>query len=180
MAITKQAALEALATARQSENKSAEYFSYTRLAPYLFVTGFLWLSADLGLRFVPVLRGWAWPAAVTLAIASYIALGFRNGRGEALAEVLTRWCLAVSFAAAAFLVLQPSGHEIHGIMGVATGAAFTALGLRYGSRLLLLGVAIAILSVVVHLTLGPGDNILVMGLVGGGGMMLGAWWLARI
>lgn len=180
MDITKENAAAALAAARQSESRSAELFSYVRLAPFLFVTGLLWLLADLALRFVPALRGWAWPAAIILALLSYVVLGIRNARGVAQHRILMGWMLSFVFAVAAFIVLQPGGHQIHGIMGVITGATFAALGFRHGSRLLLLGLAIGILSVVVHLTLGPGDNILVMGLVGGGGMMLGAWWLGRV
>lgn len=179
MAITRQEAIEALAAAKATEARSAELFSYARLAPFLFVTGFLWLFADLSLRFVPALSGWAWPAATGLALASYVALSLRYFREVEARKILTMWLLTVAFVIAALLVLQPGGHEFHGLMGVATGGIFAALGMRHGSRLLLLGLAIAILSVVVHLTLGPGDNILAMGLVGGGGMMLGALWLAR-
>lgn len=179
MAITKEDAAEALVWARQSEQRSFELFSYARLAPFLFITGLLWLFADLALRFVPALRGWAWPAAILVALITYVALSIRNAREVAQRKIILSWLLIIVFAIAAFLVLQPGGHQIHGIMGVITGATFAALGLRHGPRLLLLGLAIGILSVFVHFTFGPGDNILIMGLVGGGGMMLGAWWLRR-
>lgn len=179
MAITQNEAREALAAADRVASKSAQLYSYLHLAPFLFITGFLWLPADLLLLLVPALRGWAWPGAVVLGLCLYVAFSLKTVRDVPARKVLQWWCLAIVAAVAAFMVLEPSGHEIHGGLGVLSGVTFAALGLRHGPRLLILGAAILLTSVVVHLTLGPGQNLLFMGLFGGGGMMLGAAWLAR-
>jgi hypothetical protein len=185
MILDKVDAEESLNAIRESQSRSASLYAYSHLSPYLLVAGILWLSADLSLRFGPrVVQLWAWPAAVVLAVPLFLGLAIVQSRrrpgDERFWRGLGGWVLSVTFLIGAFAIISPTGHEMHGLMGLVTGFAFSLIGLWAGWRLLATGIAIGVLTMIGHYVLGPGDNILFMGLVGGGGMILGAWWLRRV
>lgn len=190
MMLDKTDAEKSLKEIRESQSRSASLYAYSHLAPYLIVAGILWLSADLVLRFGPrAVQLWAWPAAVVLAIPLFLGLAIfqsarRSGGRMRLNNHFWRglggWVLSIAFLIGAFAIISPTGNQVHGLMGLVTGFAFSLIGLWTGWRLLVTGIVVGVLTMIGHYAFGPGDNILFMGLVGGGGMMLGAWWLRRV
>src|SRR4051812_37456861 len=80
MTLDKSGAAEALAEIGQSQRRSANLYAYAASSPYLFLTGVMWLSADLLFQFTAWGRQWAWPVISLISIPVFFALAILRAR----------------------------------------------------------------------------------------------------
>ncbi len=189
MTLDKSGAAEALAEIGQSQKRSANLYSYAATSPYLLLTGAMWLAADLLLEFTTFGKHWAWPIVSLVSIPAYIAIAIyqsrrRSSRPASLDGHFWRgiaiWLLIFGFVAGALGIFWPeSGVQVHSFIGLLTGIAWAIAGLWMGWRIIALGLGIAALTMAGHFWVHD-FYAAYMGLVGGGGMMLGALWLRRV
>lgn len=186
---------EALATMRAAERRSLDRYGYAIAAPYLFIGGTALLGSGLLHQFGGALRGSAWLIVLILAASACFVVGVRQSRGrgraaQAIGEPaaaldahlwrsLCVWLFAVAFLFASLYIFAPvDGTQIHSFAAVVSGAAYAVAGLWLGPRILTTGIAIVALALIGHAFVREYYEVY-MGLVGGGGMMLGAWWLRK-
>jgi hypothetical protein len=191
MTIDRPAAAEAIADIAQSQARSASLYAYARFAPYLLLTGIMWLTADIAFQFAPAVRPWVWPVVSLACMPLYIGIGVRQATGRVREpgaspfdrrfwRAMATWALAIAFVSATSVVFAPiHGVQVHSFAGLLAGATYAIAGLWLGSRIFGVGLAIGVLTMLVHLY-GGAYYTLYMGLVGGGGMILAALWLRRV
>ncbi len=191
MTIDRPAAAEALAEIAQSQERSAHLYAYTKFAPYLMLTGAMWLTADVVFQLVPTARAWIWPAVTLVSTPLFILIAARQaaGRGkQAGAGRLDRrfwrgmatWLLISAFVFGTFAIFWPvHGVQTHSFAGLLAGVAYAIAGLWLGRRVLGIGLAVAALTMVGHFYVRE-YYTLYMGVVGGGGMMLAGFWLRQV
>ena len=186
MTLDKSEAAQALAEIDASRARSATLYSYSRAAPYVFVTGALWFVADLLFQFGPLDRNWVWPVCGLVAVALYAAIPFLQARARPrepfypfrFRPTMTSFFVFV-FMLATFSIFGPSdGRQVHSFIGVFFGVAYATFGLWVGWRLLALGMVLGALSLFgffeVHAYYAA-----YMAVVGGGALMLSALWLRK-
>ena len=191
MTIDRPAAAEALAEIAQSQTRSAHLYAYTKFAPYLMLTGAMWLTADVIFQFSPAARAWIWPVATLVSTPLYILIAVRQaterrraagaaGSSQRFWRRMATWLLIVTFVFGTFTIFWPvHGVQMHSFFGLTAGIAYAVAGLSLGRRVLGIGLAIAALTMIGHLYVRE-FYTLYMGVIGGGGMMLAAFWLRRV
>lgn len=197
MQLDKRAAAESLAAMKDVEKRSGDLYGYAMAAPYIFVAGLGWFVADLVFQFVPEARRAVWPAASMLVGAASVVIAARQSMtreqglhaggqmpkpalDQAFWRSMALCGLASAFVVASFYVFAPvSGVQIHSFIGIALGTAYAAAGLWLGVRILVTGLGIAVLTLAGH-AFARDIYAIYMAVVGGGGMMLGAWWLRKV
>jgi len=190
MTLDKSGAAEALAEIGQSQKRSASLYSYTLSAPYLFLTGLMWLVADLLFQFTDWGKHWAWIVVSVISLPIFVVVSVFQARQRKPAstkgfddhfwKAQGIWIISVIFVVGTFVIFAPSnGRYIHSFIGLASGAAYAALGLWMGRRIFAVGVFIAVFSMIGHLFIFEYYTAF-MGIVCGGGMMLSALWLRRV
>jgi cell division protein FtsW (lipid II flippase) len=190
ISIDKSAAEQALAEIGQEKRRSAELYNYSYAAPPIFITGMMWFVTDLAFQFIPAVRDWIWPTATLVFIPIYIAVAARQARQARVAgkpkldgvfwKVLGSWLLIAGFIFGVLVVFPPDhGTQIHSLIGLIMALGYAGFGLFTGVRLFILGVAMGVLTLLVHTYVVEWYTFF-MGVVGGGGMMLGALWLRRV
>ena len=197
MTLDKSGAAEALAEIGQSQKRSAMLYAYATSAPYLFLTGAMWMSADLLFQFTEFGKHWAWPLISGVSLPLYIGLAIYQSRrrwpktaasGAAQTGNLDThfwkgmaiWVLIFAFVGRTFRIFWPiSGVQVHSFIGLLTGIAYTIFGLWMGKRILATGLAIAALTMIAFFQIHEYYTAF-MGVVCGGGMMLSGLWLRRV
>ena len=191
MTLDKSGAAEALAEIGQSQKRSADLYSYTVSAPYLFLTGAMWLTADLLFEFTEFGKSWGWPIVSLVAIPLFITIAVFQSRRRAPAprasgldshfwKGIAIWLLIFALVIGTFTIFWPfDGVKVHSFIGLLTGIAYAVGGLWLGKRIVVVGLGIAALTMAGHFWVHD-HYTAYMGVVGGGGMMLGALWLRRV
>ncbi len=192
MTLDKSAAAEALAEIGVSQKRSASLYSYSYSAPFMLLTGAMWMFADLLVEFTEFGKHWGWPIASAIAVPLYIVLAVLQSRRRVRAGAVVSnldihfwksmavWLLIAAFVWGSIEIFMPiNGVQLHSFIGLLTGIAYATVGLWMGRRILILGLVIAALTMFgfyeVHRYYGA-----YMGIVGGGGIMLGGLWLRRV
>jgi hypothetical protein len=194
MTLDKSEAAQALAEIGASARRSSSLYSYSRSAPYLFIAGVMWLVADLLTQFTPY-KSLTWPVVSAIGTIVFIAVailqtrgarrdgayatvdGDRAGRTGMFWKICGVWLAIFAFMVASFTIFPPTNEfQPHTFIGVFCGCLYVALGMWMGWRMVAVGVALAGLSLFGFFEVR--DYYLVfMGVVGGGALMLGAFWL---
>ena len=192
MTLDKAQAARALADIDQSQRYSSSLYSYGLASPYLILAGVMWLVADLLTQFSPFGKAWIWPIVSLIGTVGFFGLSIaqtRSGSGFASGPVasakrglfwrfLVVWLAIFAFMIATFAIygLQDGGRQQHSFIGVFCGCLYVAVGAFMGWRMVAIGAALAVLSIVgffvVH------DYYLAyMGVVGGGALIASGLWL---
>jgi len=187
MTLDKSEAAQALAAIGASARRSSSLYSYNRSAPYVFIAGVMWLVADLLTEFTPY-KSMTWPVVSIIGCIAFFATaivqtrrdarsGTGVGREGMFGKIVGVWLATFAFMAATFTIFPPTNEfQSHTFIGVFFGCLYIALGMWMGWRLVTVGVALAGLSLFGFFEVR--DYYLVfMGVVGGGALMLSAFWL---
>ncbi|HET7084173.1 MAG TPA: hypothetical protein VFI23_05340 [Rhizomicrobium sp.] len=188
MSLSQDQAAESLKEIDRTSRRSASAYSYAHTSPYLMLWGVIWMvgysASDTGLR----LANWLWLGLLVIGVAGNTLIG----RRQALSGPPQAWLRhpALRFFATFFAVWMFIGatYAIFGHAGARQQAAFVPLivaliyvvmGIWKGPRFLVMGIALA------GLTLGGffflKDHFLLwMGMVGGGALLLGGFWMKTI
>ena len=195
MTLDKTQAAQALADIDQSQRYSSSLYSYGRASPYLIVAGVMWLVADLLTEFSPFDKTWIWPAVSLIGTIGFVGLAVAqtrpgSGPGSMSAAPAKRglfwrfvvvWLAIFAFMVATFSIygLQDGGRQQHSFIGVFCGCLYVAVGAFMGWRMVAVGVALAVLSMVGFFAVHE-YYLAYMGVVGGGAMILSGLWLRRV
>ncbi len=179
MSLTPNEAADALRDIEATGKRSGEAFGYRVSAPFFYIWGLVWI-VGYGLTDVrPFWAGIIWPAVVIAGTVASLLLRRAIGRGPytgswrygALVAIL--WL----FLIATYVVIGPvSPRGQSAFVPLIFAALYSGAGLWLGSRYVVTGVAVAVL------TLGGFFYIhehfsLWMAAVGGGGLILAGVWL---
>ena len=183
--ISKDDATRALGEIDQARGRLREVTAYAHASPFLILWGLIWLVADLATQFAPAFN-LAWPAAVIAGTLVSFAIGAGMGAkrtpdqaGAGWRQGAT-WLLVMAMVFSLFLVIPvTSDREVHSVFGLVFGFIYLIVGLWMGWRVAALGAALVALTLVgfyaVH-----GWYMLFMGVVAGGALILGGFWLRRL
>jgi hypothetical protein len=186
MTITREEATRALGEVDAAAGRAAEFKTYAHMAPFLMLWGAVWMVCDLLVQFEPRWE-FSWPVGAVLGVLASIVIGFSLPRdGVTAAERATgwrqmgSWMLVLVFLFALFQVIPvTSGREIHSVFGLVFGFLYLGVGLWTGWRMVALGLALIVLTFIGFYAIGAW-YALYMGLVSGGALILGGFWLRRV
>jgi hypothetical protein len=184
MTISKDAAAQALGEIEAARGRMFEARSYASASPFLIIWGAVWMFADLFMQFAPpALVNYGWPVGILVGMTASIAASFTLPK-RANTSVGWRgfglWGVIAGFFIVLFLVIPvTSGIEIHSIFGVVFGFLYMGFGLWMGWRIFALGAALAVLTLIGFYEVRAWYG-LYMGLVSGGALILGGFWLRRL
>lgn len=163
------------------QNRSRALREYAHGAPHLVIWGAVWLVCNLASWLAPAIGGMVWLVGIVFGVLGSFVIGRRaHARGSDRRFPL-RWgasVVAVFAGMTALLwILNPVDPlQINAAFSLIVAIAYALLGIWRGGRFLLLGFVIA-LAVVAAWARFHDFFPLVMGIVGGGSLILGSWWL---
>lgn len=181
-AISPQQAADALKQADAAEKRSAQAYRYQRFAPYLFLWGVIWVVGYGASDLIPHWSGWVWLGLILVALAVSIAIGHGaiSSRPKNSWHYVLFFTTVWAFFASTYAVMGP-------LRGVQQGAfpplvvafLYILLGLWTGSRLVIAGLAVGVLTLGGFFYL-PQHFLLWEGFVGGGALILAGLWFRRV
>jgi hypothetical protein len=183
MPIAPQEAQDALHNIEHAEQRSASVYRYQKAAPHLFLWGVIWMvgyaAAYAGAR-----ASLLWPVVILPGIIGTFLITWRAGakRSRAFGWRYAATLFAVFlFIAALSAILPPrSNEQIDAFFPLLVALGYVILGVwTQGARIALLGLALGALTVGGYFWL-PQYFLLWMAGVGGGALVLGAFWLRRV
>ncbi len=163
------------------QERSRSLREYAEGAPHLVIWGAVWMVCNLAAWLMPELGGQIWMAGIALGVLGSFAAGWHAHRERHDRRVALRWAatmVAVFAGMTALLwILNPTDpRQIDAAFSLAVATAYVLLGIWRGGRFLMLGAVIA-LAVVLAWGWFRSFFFLWMGIVGGGALILGGWWL---
>ena len=183
MTLTPQDAAAALADIEQVRTRSAELRNYQAAAPHFYLWALIWLIGyGLG-DLAPQLERFAWSALVVFGWLVGVVLTRQANRTVDAARMRAFWgkfwrlaVVVAGFSLAMLAVLRPHGLQQAAFWPLLVAAIYCAVGIYAGRRLLLIGVALAILTLVGFFAL-TGWFLLWMAVIGSGALLAGGLWL---
>jgi hypothetical protein len=162
-----------------TEQRTLETIGYREASGYLMIWGLVWASAFGASHFFPGSSGAVWLVALAAGTAASAWLGLRqakNGAPSTNGRVWTTVALIFGFGivASALLGMGPRQVSLFWVLMIMT--IYMVMGTWLGSRFAVLGASIAALVCVVYFVAPDAFNLW-MALLGGGGLLLGGFWL---
>jgi hypothetical protein len=190
MTITRDDAARALGEVESAQGRALRANAYAQASPFFIIWGLVWLAADLASQFAPGFA-YAWAIATAFGVVAHLVVSIRQrsqvspSAFPAAARFLlwrnfATFLLMVVFFGALFVVIRPTTiREVHSVYGLVFGFLYAAVGLWVGRRVLALGLALTVLTMVGYFAVG-GWYLLYMGVVTGGAFILGGLWMRRV
>ncbi|HEY5048040.1 MAG TPA: hypothetical protein VII49_08490 [Rhizomicrobium sp.] len=183
MPMTTNEAAETLRDITRTERRSASAYGYGEASPHLILWGLVWA---VGYTFAWLRPQWNW-TWLALAVLGSLGSFWIGARARAGKRAGYDWRFGATFAAvflfiaALFAVMPPHTNNQAGAFFpilVALGYALVGIWAR-GWRMTLLGAAVAALTLFGFFAL-PAQFAPWMAVVGGGGLILGGFWLRSV
>jgi hypothetical protein len=181
MSLSPDEAAKALDEIAAAERVSRAAYDYLIGGAYLMVWGVVWLICfgliDLALCAPQLI----WAGGCAAAIIASVILG----RGRRRAAGLPRWRALIpsgSYVGFAFLALEiVPPHRVEqasAFVALVLALAYIQMGIQRGDRLMLVGFAIAVLTLAGYWSI-PVHYNLYMAVIGGSSLILTGYWLRR-
>jgi hypothetical protein len=185
MSLSRDEAASALKDIAQTQKRSATAYAYQMSAPHLIWWGVIWFLGYGATYAAPgAYLSWAWPALSLVGVAGSFVIG-RRSKGAAIAGFDWRYgatVLAVFlFFCAMFAVMPPRDfNDVGAFFPVFVALYYALVGIwTPARRMLVLGIAVGALTLVGFFAF-PQIFALWMAIVGGGGLVLGGFWLRTV
>lgn len=181
MTISKQEAHAALTEAENAARRSREIYGYSRSAPYCFIWGATWF---LGYMAQAVLTDaqtvWTWPAVLIAGAGASALVGLSQKRrgARSMDKVWLLFVVIYAFSFSLFAILRPSALQIGAYWPLLCAALYAGAGLWGGVRYVVVGAALAVLTLFGFFEL-RGHFFALMAIAGGGSLVLTGLWLRR-
>ncbi len=173
-------ATAALRDATEVESRSSMLRGYQSASPHLIIWGVVWAIGYSASYLTPDYANSVWPALVVLGVAADIVAIMADGKKKVRAEgMVVLFATAVIFVGGTFAVMAPHDpRQVAAFFPLVVAAGYGIMGAMGATRLLIIGAAVAALTLGGFFTLG---NLFLpwMAAVGGGGLVLGGVWLRR-
>lgn len=179
MAVSRDEAAQTLREMADTERRSIDLARYRHSAPFFYWWGLYWLIAYGATALWPHKADWIW------VITSIIAVAGNFGLVRILRNRSSNWRWAAgflilfAFAHGTFAIMQPvNGLKVGAFIPLMAGALYAIVGLLFGLRFLLIGLAVMAATLVGFFFL---REIFAwwMAAVGGGALILTGYWLQK-
>lgn len=183
MPVSQAEAAEALKDISQTERRSSTAYGYTKAAPHLILWGPIWLigygAPSLGINW-----DYLFPLLSALGVIGSFWIGPRKRAKSHRNADWRIWATALAiflYIAALFAIMPPRDQmQVGAFFPILVSLFYVLLGIwARAPRMAVLGVAIAALSLIGFFFLRPWFGPL-MAIVGGGGLLLGGFWLRSV
>lgn len=181
--ISRNEATETLAEIVRAEDQSRRAYGYLAASPHLILWGLIWVFGYGAMALNPGAgRFWPYLAGAGLLLSLWIGT-----RSKLCRTAYTDWryattmLVAVLFAITLLLVLAPrSDAQVSALFPLLTGLAYALIGIwGRSARMWVLGVLISALTLTGYFLV-PQHFMLWLAVVGGGGLLLGGFWLRSV
>ena len=183
MAIGREDAAQALREAEAAAGRSQRLHGYQSSSGFLILWGAVWAAMDVAYYVDPGAGNAISLAADAVGIAGSIWLGLRIKRQAGVAAwrslaAALLIMLAIGLFGVGVQAITPLSGAGQGqaVAGLAVGCAYIVIGAVQGLRMAGVGLAMAVVTLGGWL-FAREQFMLWMALGGGGGLMLGGWWL---
>lgn len=182
MTISPDQAAAALKDIETVAARSNDLKSYAIGAPILIMWGVICMMG-YGAGAVSPAYGVVWfPLSVIGAIATFFMArrAKRSGDGRIGARIGWTWAALLVFYIAAFAVLRPTeSNQFAAFPALLVALSYALMGIWTSRRYIVLGVAVAALTLIGYFALAPFFSLW-MAVVMGGGLVLGGFWLKQV
>ncbi len=179
MSLTPNEAADALRDIEQTGRRSSTAYGYQMAAPHFILWGVIWV-VGYGVSAIKMEWSIVWPALSLLGTIGSFWLGWRSKpAGQKFdGRYLATFVAVFAFIACLFAVMPPRKPEqIGAFFPILVALYYSLIGIwTRGVRILALGIAVAVLTIGGYFFL-PAHFLLLMAGVGGGGLILGGFWL---
>jgi hypothetical protein len=190
MVLTTQQASETLGEVAAAQRKVSVLQGYAKAAPHFLLWGVLWAIGYAGTEFFPAQAGLLWLAIDAIGITgSFLLVRAYSRPGEVAVpgsrskQPLNFFVIALAFVAfmgATYYVMQPHTNvQFAAFPPLVMALLYTVIGTLAGTRWIVIGVALAALTVVGYALLRE-HFMLWMALVGGSALLLTGVWMRRV
>jgi hypothetical protein len=178
MTVSRADASAALADVAAAENRSATLRGYQSAAPHLIIWGVAWAAGYVITDLAPRVANIAWLVILVFGtLADLAAARLDRPQAENGAATGMVFLILIVFVGGTLAVMQPSDPRQTGaFIPLVAAAGYAVIGLMGAPRLLVLGSAMAVLTLGGFFLL-PAHFLLWMAAVGGGSLVLGGVWL---
>lgn len=182
MGLSPQDALAALNDVEAADARARVSQANRTGAPYLLIWGVIWVVGYVLSGVLPGAQiGWMWLGLSLAGVAATVLLPRRHAASRAFRTQTVAITTAAiwAFIAATYWVMQPTeGAQYLVYPALMVGLVYTLMGSHRRSRIMWVGMAIFVLTVVGYAFLKP---VLPFWLaaVGGGGLILGGLWMRQ-
>ena len=183
MPLTHIEAQEALRDIQRTGRASAASYGYQHGSPHLFIWGIVWILG-YGLQYLRPQFGATWPVLVVAGSIASFWVGWKSRPAESKGY---DWRFAQTalagflFILAIFVVMPPrTGLQAGAFFPILIALLYSLVGIwTGGARMLVAGIVLAALTLGGYFLL-PQYFMPWMAVVGGGGLILGGFWLRRV
>ena len=182
MSLSSKEAAETLSDVEHASRRSALAFGYRKASPHLILWGLVWLIGYSATDLRPAHAGLIW----LVLVVTGCAIGFLLGRSGSGAPAKDSWrvlgiaAILCLFVGATFTILWPvSGSQTGAFIPLLFGTIYAGVGLWLGTRFLITGVAIVVLTLGGYFYLHE-HFLLWQAFVGGGGLILAGIWFRTV
>jgi hypothetical protein len=180
MALTSEQASQALRDLEAVGQRSGKLYRYQRTAPMLVLWGVIWFIGFGATQLSPARAQWLWLALDIAGVLGCIYLG-KRAHHDGSTNTSWRWLASVAttavFCVLVLTILPPSnGAQVGAFIALIVALFYVLAGLWIGARLVIIGIALAALTVFGYFML-PLYFALWMAVIGGGALILAGLWL---
>ncbi len=190
MVLTTQQASETLGEVAAAQRRVSRLQGYAKGAPHFILWGVLWAIGYAGTEFFPAQAGLLWLAIDAIGIIGSFLLVRANSSPGAVSLPASRskqsvnfFVIALAFVAfmgATYYIMQPHTNvQFAAFPPLVMALLYTVIGTLAGTRWIVIGVAMAALTVLGYALLRE-HFMLWMALVGGGALVLSGIWMRRV
>ena len=178
--ISKQEARSALTEAEATARRSREIYGYSRSAPYCFIWGAAWFLGYMGQAVFAGQATWTWPIVLIAGAGACALVGLsQKPRGaRSMGKVWLLFVVIYAFSFSLFAVIRPSAMQVGAYWPLLCAALYAGVGLWGGVRYVIVGAALAVLTLFGFFALRD-QFYAVMAIAGGGSLVLTGLWLRR-
>jgi hypothetical protein len=180
MSVTRAAAAAALHDIEAAATRSDQFRGYQSAAPHLIIWGVAWATAYGITDVAPTWGNLAWLLVTPAAVIADIIAARRDRTDPSPAAgrtMATLFAIFGVFVAGTIAIMAPTDpRQIGAFIPLVVAAAYAIMGVLGLTRLLVLGAALAALTLTGYFAL-PAHFLLWMAVVGGGSLILGGLWL---
>lgn len=183
MPLSSKEAAQNLLEIEKTEQRSSNAYGYEMAAPHLLLWGVIWMIG-YSVSYIYPQISWLWLVLAGMGTLASALIGWRMKRARSSDSRDLRYlssALAVFlFIAALFQIAPLNGMQIGAFFPILVALFYGLVGIwSRGLRMIILGVALAALTLIGYFDLQQ-YFALWMAVVGGGGLILGGLWLRSV
>jgi hypothetical protein len=179
MAMSPDEAAQALSEIEAAETRSRTAYGYLLGGPHLILWGAIWIVCYSLVDYRPAAVSTIWAIGSGIGILGSVMLGRRRRERRGWRVFIP----ATSYVVFTFIVLDilhpPTVEACSAVVALVVALAYIQVGMHWGDRVILIGVALAAMTLAGYFWI-PVHFHLYMAVVGGGSLILAGFWLRRV